>query len=794
MQKSQERIKHFAKNRITLAIVSSVIFSCSLSTYAQEAQEETQDTTEIITISATKRSANLQEVPISVQVVGGKDIEKNNIVNLEDLSDNLPAITITQTVAGNSIYMRGVGSGTSPGFQQSVGTFIDGIYMGRSAQSRASFADIQQVEVLRGPQSTYFGNNTIGGALNVITRSPDEIEEGNIAFTYVPGDGELSLDAGYSTPITNDLAVRGAIRYYKLDGWMTNSVQNWTTGESTSIDVPQSESLSGRVTVKYTPNDDIDMLYKVEIGDFREDYNSIEVWGCTEEVAQAVGGRTPQNPNCNTDTLAIPGYEADFNLNAVSGGTSEGYDEVFTDLQTHNQSLKIDYRFNDGFTATSITGYSTYDSIRGIDPDASPWDTLHAFRTEEFDQFSQEFRVVSPNEGTLTYLAGVFFDNTNLDTSVINRAPTVIGGGPQVGTTDYASGIGYEQIYSEDTHSVAAFGALTWQITDDISSTLGLRYTDVTKEGDLATENYFLVDGEFGASLDCNIVLGPPCVGPTASRDNYSIKRENSFSDFNQTFDIQWQMTDDVMLYASYRNGFKAGGFDPLVLNQERAEGGAFEFDSEEVDAYEVGAKSILLDGNLTLNVAIFDSEYENLQVSVFDEATLAFFVQNAAKAESKGIELESRWSLNNYFTLFSSFTFLDASYSEWKDEFTSQDIVPPGEPTEFAPDYSGNITLKFSHEISSDKEFAASVGMNFTDEYKTSTSLLPDIIVEEYQRYDLRVGINSLDGWDIALVGKNITDERIWRVAGSAVQGSGTFFAFADRGRSIALQGSYNF
>ncbi len=788
--------------RLANAILVASLGGLAPSALGQNSQtlEESAGPLEEIIVSAQRQDQSLQDVPISVQVVSGEFIENVNIVDLQELSNDLPGVTITQTTAGTSVNIRGIGSGNSPGFQQSVGTFLDGVYLGRAAQTRDAFLDVQRVEVLRGPQSTYFGNNTIGGALSVTSRSPGSEFSGNVTTTYEPNDEELTVDVAAGGPVTDTFGARLALRYYDLGGWMSNSVQDWTTGTSTTIDVPQVENVSGRLTLTYDPQENLSIVFKAALSDQEQDFNTMELFGCTEELAELIGPRRPGvgpnggRANCNTDTWEIQGYEGDFNLNGVQGGTGTGFDSVITNLESANHSLKIAYDVGE-YELISLTGFSAYENLRDIDTDGSPWDTAHVVRNEEFDQISQEFRIISPKIGKLSYLAGLYFDATDLSTYQNNRTPNIIARGEDAGQTDYDSGTGFQSFFDEDTQSYAAFAAATWEFSDRFSATLGLRYTSVDKEGALTVSNHLLEDGELGPILDCNVVMGPPCVGRVGRRDNYSINGDETFSDFNQSLDLNWTPTDDVLVYASYKNGFKAGGFDPLSLNEEIAPV-TFNYDEETVDAVEVGLKSTLLDGGMEFNVAVFRSEYEDLQVSLRDPEVQAFFIENAASATSQGVEIEGRWALSESWTLGYSLSFLDAHFDEWINELTGEEVVPSGEARPFAPDYSGNLNLRYETPIGTQWRLSALLNMSFTDDYKVAQALANEsTVIDAFERWGARIELaqQGSGGWSLALIGKNLTDEEVWRFAVPAPQSAtGTFVAFADRGRNVSLQAKY--
>ena len=227
---------------------------------------------EEIVVTAQKRAQNLQDVPISVLAVSGEEISRQGFKRLEDVTSLMPNVTVTEAALGDQLFIRGIGSGLNIGFEQSVGTFIDGVYFGRGLQSRNIFLDIERLEVLRGPQSTFFGNNAIAGAMSITTRGPSEAWEGYVSGLYEDGTGTKNIDVAVGGPISDTLGIRIAGRYSDQDGWQTNSTINDKE--------PREERLAGRVTIEWAPSENFDASLKYQVESNDVEGRAMQAVGC----------------------------------------------------------------------------------------------------------------------------------------------------------------------------------------------------------------------------------------------------------------------------------------------------------------------------------------------------------------------------------------------------------------------------------------------------------------------------------------------------------------------------------
>jgi outer membrane receptor protein involved in Fe transport len=753
-----------------VVLVASLSFGVPLCISAQSAVLE-----EVI-VTAQKREQSLQDVPISVHAVSGSSIQNQGIDRLEDLSATLPNITVSQTATSDQLFIRGIGSGGNTGFEQSVGTFIDGVYFGRDVQSRGRFFDVERVEVLRGPQSIYFGNNTIGGAINITTARPTDEFEGYVTALYEPDHGEHMASAAVSGPIHETLLARLAIQHSGMDGYVTNIGPDGGDG-------PDTTNRMGRVTAIWTPTDAFGATLKAEVGSFEDRGRSLQMDQCPPPPPLTLG------PIC---ALGLgPGIGLGFDgsglnetrsIGNVGGLAPLGTSPDGSKLNTHLFQLTANYELSN-HTLTSVTAFSDYDLSRTIDMDVSPFFFFNFIDDHEYEQWSQELRITSPTGERFEYLAGLYYENSDL--RILEH---VALGGP-FQTTQFTD-------FEQDAENSAFFGALTWNITSSLSASAGLRFTKVDKELVRSLQLLNVV------TLEPNFPIGVQAPPPFASIPHIGLETSRSDDDLTPSFNVQYDFNENMMFYASYAEGFKAGGFDQRAATPDPND---ITFEPEQVDAYEVGAKTTWFDGAMNLNIALFRSEYEDLQVSVFTGQGIVFFIDNAASSITQGVEVELRWALTNQLTLNFSGSFLDAYYDEFPegpcstlDNISGRGNCPVSrdfadENLTYAPEFSGLFTLEHMLPVTNALQLTTRIDLIFSDDFDVVSDNDPRVRQEGYTKLNARVGFGPADGtWELAVVGKNLTNEFTSHFGNDLPANPTSLFRFFDRPRSIALQARY--
>ena len=809
MHRKQERFRRKVHGKNALAgAVASLSIACATGVNAQALVLE-----EVI-VTAQKRTESLQDVPISVATMSGGRIDDIGITSLQEITQYMPNVTVNAGSGTPNLFIRGIGSGTNQGFEQSVGMYIDGVYAGRGPLAAVpTTMDLERVEVLKGPQGILFGKNTIAGAINITTNKPTDEFEGMVEAMYEFEHGGQQYNMMLSGPLTDSLSGRLAVRHDAPgDGWW----ENVATGD----EGPEFDNWYARGSLRWDATDDLEINAKYEYGDFQSDNTQTVVYQSDFAGQENFAGVVP-----------IP-VVSDYDKGAGDAGTRKTTD-------TEVLALTIDWHL-DFATFTSISAYSAYDLLSTGDTDIAAAPSLHRTRWEDYEQYSQELRLVSPGGETIDWIAGAYYQRNELDISRRLETIDFLQSGPLSTSALYAPDPGVPSVFDQEGESWAMFGQGTWNVTNALRLTLGLRYNEETKDLDKSTNS---------EGLQVRAGSNPNLLVYSDPANFYSIAdlRQHSFTDLSRDEDkvtystnIQWDVSDDTMLYASVSTGFKGGGFDesyssagyeirlvhpitnePIGGSVPGNDPSILEVEDEEVLAYELGAKMSLLEGAAELNFAVFRMEYDNLQVSslVGD----VFRVGNAAEALSQGLELDGRILLAEGLTIGGAMAYLDASYEDFTGATctTPQSMDPTnnpgcltedgsniteprqpggqdlsGETLVFSPEWSASLFAQYVVPLGSNMELINSLDINYSDEFFTALDLDPNTPHDATTIINARIALASIDDtWSFALIGKNLTDEKtyLWR-DDLPVTNSNSYYAVPERPRTIALQARYQF
>ncbi len=720
-------------------VLTAAIATCLAPMVSAQVLEE-------VVVTAQKRAQSLQDVPISVSVTSGEQMNAMSINSLEELSGTLPNVTIAENATQDSVTVRAIGSGANQGFEQSVGTFIDGVYFGRGRSSRSPFLDVERVEILKGPQGVLFGKNTIAGALNISTRQPTREFEGYVEGEYFEGDDSFGVTAVVSGPLSDRVAGRLVARYTDIGGYMNNIAPNGPNHER--------DSLAVRGILDFEASDRLTINVKGE-------FSSFDVAGRHLQLIEG-GPITPLYQSVD------PNYEQNFDFTQSINYSFFQPDFDETDAQNLTATVRYDW---DTVTLVSTTAFVGYEYDNNIPANfAANIETAAKLYNEEHEQFSQEFRLESATGGAFEYMVGAFFQTEDIDHLQNFDFNTTQGRAdgfplpPFVGRTQFD--------IDQKTDSIALFAQGTWNVSDRLRANLGLRYTDDEKDIDFVQTTT--------GSL------------PFPNRTIIDTRED---SDVTPALSLQFDATDNLMTYINLSQGFKAGGFD--------FESGA-QFEEETVDAIEVGFKSLLLDGSLELNVALFDSQFEDLQVAAWNG--VAFVTSNAAEATTQGAEIDFRWQLSESLQLTGALALLNGEYDsfpaavcgaaqqvQWgidtglNPNTCQQDLS--GKPLQFAPDYAGSLNLQHYQDLSNGMDLVTTLGVEFSDAYFTALDLDPISEQDSYARLNARVQLSQGDKWSVSLVGKNLTEEKVTTWVNDVPFFRGAFFGSIDPPRSFGLQ-----
>jgi outer membrane receptor protein involved in Fe transport len=762
---------------------------------------------EVVTVTAQKRAQSLQDVPISVSAVAGEKLENSDITDLADLTAYVPNFSKADASIGNFLVIRGISSGLNQGFEQSVVQFVDDVALSRANLARMPFLDLERVEVLRGPQNVLFGKNAIGGAISMTTAKPTHEVMGRVLLEYTPEWNGRRATVVASGPFSDTVRGRIAARYSRDDGYFDNNLNG--------RDEPGHKETAIRGILDWDVTDTFDASLKLE-------HSRFDFSGRNDEIVFTYTNPAPGNAFFGLTYPQIAGIVGQLTGQAI--GSDDGVQDYHrntnidesSDNEVNNATLRLNWDL-DWATLTSVTGYVEYEVDEWTDADGAGIDAFTIAKLETFDQLSQEIRFTSPGGEFFDWIAGGYYQTWDLnhrsdfqvDDESLWSALGILGqatGDPGLGALGVLSNLQNTRLYDADSDVWAVFGQGTFSITDRFRLTAGARYTKEKKSAHRIMDVINTQTGQFDlvqaatASAVFGVdfkTLGEVTGGLFPIHD---IRGSRSESSFTPSLILEFDATDDTMLYASAKKGFKAGGFDGAG---NRA--GDFEFEDENVRSFEGGMKTAFAGGAAELNAALFYTDYRNLQVSQFD-GTLGFFVGNAAQATSKGIELDGRWAISDKWMLMGSVGYLDFTFDEFENAtcpamqalITGQKVCDfSGKSNIFTPKWSAAFSLDYLTPISGSLDFHGVLDVNFVDKQFVDVTLNPDVQQDAFTKLNARISLEG-EWWSVALVGTNLTDEDISTYLTdtplSNTLGAPSYTGYMDRPRTVTLQVRFNY
>lgn len=780
-------------------------------------------TLEEVVVTAQKREESLQDVPLSVEAVSGAKLAEAGILRMDDLKAYVPNLQVTETGIANNIYIRGIGSGLNQGFEQSVSTYADGIYRGRGHQSRMPFLDLARVEVLRGPQPTLFGKNAVAGAVNLVSAQPTKEFEGHVRGWYDTELHEQIGEAVVSGPLSDTFGARAAVRYRQSDGYENNL----TLGRKE----PRRDELGGRLTLAWKPNDKLSTSLRVEGGGFNVKGRQVEIFGETPATAGPALGLTYSQvisgaalPLLLYPTGLPQGTSASAANNVVDYNRSSNGDS--SDLSTFETALTVNYALRNDVTLTSITGYSGYALTELCDCDFVGATVFDAGVNEYYTQTSQEFRLTSPLEQRVSWIAGLFYQRYGLREGDYLHVPTdslvmpvlarsfaanpALGGTPtsRAGLAAFFSDAANPRVFTQDSRQWSVFAQGTFNVTDAFRITAGGRWSKEDKNGTRVTT---LTTGLGGPPITNPLAIA--LFGQVLGIVPHNLAGSLSENTFSPLLNVQFNFSDASMVYASAARGAKAGGFDarsnkPPVAGGTPLTSGTFQYGAEQATTYELGVKSRIGDV-AEVNADIYYTDYKDLQTSSFDGA-IGFNVGNGS-AKVKGLELEGRWQLTPRLRLSGSLATLNF---EWTSYFgqcpygraalttgpNAGNCDHSGEDNQLAPKLTGVLSADYVWPLGASMQMHANVDAIYSDDYLLSLTLDPAAVQKAYTKINARLSLSGpSDEWQLALVGRNLSNQTVLSYAGDTplanrLFSARSYYGFVDPPRSIAVEATYRF
>ena len=782
---------------VTLAVM---LIATSALLPVQAVGAQSAQAIEEVVVTARKRQETLQEVPVVVNVLTEDTINSQRIEGIKDIATIVPGMVASKTISGTSgfIYLRGVGTGSgNPAFDQAVAINVDGIGINSAQMLQAGMFDLRQIEVLKGPQALFYGKNSPGGVIAIHTKDPGDEFELELTGMYETVAEETTLRGVISGPLSDTLGARIAFgRSEADDNWVkainSDQFETGPTGPiQTAFATDNSELETSFVlgTLRWEPTDNFSAKLKyahLEDNQTGTPYDGIQKIWCGTGTVQAIYPVAGVD-NCKADDQVItPGINPALN-GLLKDGEFAGKNQGFFDNQNDFASLEINHHLDNGLAFTSVTGFFENEELRFADASFQVASGLPVTNGTKLDQWSQELRLVSNFDGNVNFTLGAFYEDKEIerDTDVIAggfySAPFLIS---ILGDFPIFAG---RQISDQEGTSYSVFGQLNWDLSEKWTLALGGRYSYEEKENGIQVE------------AKATPQFGLPAV-PRIDVPLLDDKRD--WSNFSPEVTLSYLHNDDVMFFASYREGFKSGGYDisygigPKVAIA-LTPGASLDnlYDEETVDGFEAGMKSTLLDGSLRFNVTAYSFSYEDLQLSKFDGTSLSFSIFNAGKASVDGLEVESLWVTPvEGLTLTANVAWGNSDFDQfiapcWAGQtiamgcnsdphpitgnFTGSDRA--GDSLPFASDLSATLGLSYDTSISSNWNLALNLTASFKDDYNPVPELPPEEALQDgYWWINAGVSLYSSDDrWEVFFRGVNLTDE-IYRSSGAPAPNQG--------------------
>ena len=686
---------------------------------------------EEIIVTAYKRAESIQNVPISITAFSRDFLAENGVLLIEDVSRMTPNFSINAgpRPTNNRITIRGIGSVGNSAIESSVGVFNDGVYYPRPGSVIGMLLDVETFEVLRGPQGTLFGRNTVAGALNITTHNPSAKTEGVIELGVGDYDA-YELGGMYNAALSDSVAARVAFKYVDRDGFGTNTYDGEMFGAR--------DDFLARGKVLFDPGDRLSLLITADYAEINLEGNAVELLNSTstpvfEATTTALYGSSPMTED-----------SYDWNIN-----------QVHTDRLKDEQqgvSLDINYEYDNGLALRSITSHREWEADNANSDIRIPADLAPATTNFRTDTFSQEIQLISPAGNTLDWLAGLYYYQEDYDIDETRSAgdsfcdPTISAISAEAGDLCLAS----EQedaivtTFSQELDSIALFGQITWNISDTWDATLGLRWSADKKNGDFDDQ------------------VNNPVVGQFHARETtQGMKRDDAKT--TGFANVNWHVTEDVMLFATWSTGYKSGGFNSSggaeALGEERRI-----FGPEESMNYELGVKSKLLDGSMTANATLYRTDLDNFQDLGFDG--LSFVVINAGEVRQQGIEADINWVPIDPLRIVAGIGYLDSEYLSFKGApplpgGVVQDLT--GERRNFSPEWQTSLAVDWTKGFADGLEWFVGANWSWVDEQNvgSSSNNNPQSMQDSFSFINARAGLRAADGdWGVTLFGNNLTDD----------------------------------
>ena len=690
------------RRRLVLAGASAALCIGPFEAQAQEPAETQGTSLEEVIVSARKREESVLDVPVAINVFTAADIEAAGIERPQDFIDLTPNMSLVQTQNQGTSFVTVRGISQARNSEPSVAVLIDGVLLANPSQFNQELVDIENIQVLKGPQGALYGRNAIGGAIIVNTKKPTDTFESSITAGYESGPGQ-KLRGSVSGPISDTLKYRAAVSYFETDGYIDNQLLHEKADPFRDV--------SARVRLLWEPTDKF-------TADLRFSSSQVDTQALYFNITESV----------NDTSLPV-------RVN------NRGVDE----RDMYGVSLKMDYETDAG-TITSVSSYDTLKEIlTGDQFDFLPIPQSVLFQFFGADQaqhqfldveaISQEVRFTSPAEKPIRWIAGAYGITTDRFISTGNVFDLGTGVVPQVRRQPLPM-FNPQFTYlgdSQDNFAWAVFGNVDFDLTERVEMSLAMRYDRDERENTTTTPAEFIPAALAGVAFPGQV-------------------RKKTWDEWQPKITLRYKPTADSMLFAGVSRGFRSGGFNQTGVGAAGIPGIGDLFDAESADTYEAGAKAEFLDRRLNASLNVYYTRAEGSYFFVFDPNTSTQNLGNLDRVDYQGVELELKALVTDGFDAYLGLGYTD---SEIKESNRAPGDV--GNQAPLVSEYSANLGLQYRRELQANLH-----GFVRTDfEVIGPTWFYPDNFTKRdpVQLLNMRIGLES-ESWSATLWGKNLTDE----------------------------------
>jgi outer membrane receptor protein involved in Fe transport len=786
-----------ARNALMVTGAAFAVFVAGVPvTFAQVAE---------VVVTARKREENVQNIPVAVTTVSGKDIEKFNITSVEDVAAATPQLIIVRGSSGSGadISLRGIGSSSENiGIEQSVSVNIDGVYYGQGRAIDEGTFDTSGVQVLKGPQALFYGKNATAGALAIQTNDPTSKYEASLTGGYEFNANEPFVEGYVSGPVTDTFGLRMAFRYSdQTQGYIKNNatqlqyntfdIATGTANQSPTAVPPaylgQDKNLLLRLTGKWTPTSRLTLTGKITYNQLHSNNNvdnSVIVY-CPLGIPQTEVG-LPNPTQCGKHFISPePALPADIaavpnSLESLGGG------QDFERYQDTNVYFKVNYA-GTNYTLTSTNAYQHLFNDWADNQNFTQAASVYAGEHFVWNQFSTEERAVTSFQMPINFAGGFYFQTTDLRFA---QDVDFLGAQDSAAPLPQDEFVAYNKSSRTTGHTYAVFGQGIWDILKNVELTAGARFTHEIKS------SYFLQPYVWAPVQFLFTQYNPLDPGAT------SVGAHQVFDNWSPEVTLTYKPTSDVTLYGAFKTGYKSGGFSDSAILSSATLPSDFQFKPETSKGFEFGVKSILFDHQLRFNVDVFDYLYSNLQVDFFNTPTFNYITLNAASARTYGVEYQAEFAPkaipgltlhvdgaydnSHYGTFIAPCSPAGITYEQGCNIYR---VVNPdstyyfspncgggasgpdcnfmnvsGRTTALAPRWTAVIGGDYTHPVSTNLKMGFAANMRASSGYVANP--FPSNIAEQvdyqpaYVTFDAVLSLGSIDNrWTLSLVGRNITN-----------------------------------